>query len=102
LQENSPAKFKWSGGNSAIFKGDHVFEFLSSRNPNNIGGTTFLHYEDFKGMFAHTMKPEKRSGEKNFEGFNAFNRDLKRRCEGGSGNGYGGEALPSYQERPAV
>ena len=81
LQENSQYRFKWSGGYSAIFRGDHVFEFLpSEKNP---GGTMFLHYEEFSGMFAHTMKPEKKSGQKNFEGFQAFNEDLKRRVETG-------------------
>ena len=43
----------------------------------------FLHYEEFSGVFAHTMKPEKKSGQKNFEGFQAFNEDLKRRVETG-------------------
>ena len=80
-EENSPSKFKWSGGYSAIFKGDHVFEFLpSAKNP---GETLLLHYEDFSGMFSHTMQPEKKSGQKNLEGFQAFNEDLKRRVETG-------------------
>jgi hypothetical protein len=81
MQENSAQRLKWSGGMSAIFKGDHVFEFLPSEKAENQGGTTFVHYEDFGGMFAHTMRPDKKSGQANFEGFRAFNEDLKRRVE---------------------
>jgi hypothetical protein len=82
IQENTPNKLKWSGGSSAIFKGDHVFEFLPSEATP--GGTTFVQYEDFAGLFAHTMKPERKSGQANFEGFRAFNADLKRRVETGA------------------
>ncbi len=34
-------------------------------------------------MLAHTMKPEKKSGTQNLEGFIAYNEDLKRKCETG-------------------
>jgi hypothetical protein len=67
---------------SALFKGDHVFEFVPSEKTP--GGTTFIHYEDFAGMFAHTMRPDKKSGQANFAGFRAFNEDLKRRVETGA------------------
>lgn len=64
-----------------MFKGDHVLEFLPSEKKS--GECLFVHYEDFSGMFAHTMEPEKKSGPANFAGFEAFNCDLKRRVETG-------------------
>ena len=82
VKENSPYRFKWSGGYSAVFRGDHVFEFLPSEK--KLGETLFLHYEEFSGVFAHTMLPEKKSGQRNLEGFRAFNEDLKRRVETGA------------------
>ena len=62
-----------------IFSGDHVFEFLPSEM--NPGGTKFIHYEDFSGLLSFTMKPEKKSGTMNLEGFTALNNDLKKKAE---------------------
>jgi hypothetical protein len=48
------------------------------------GGTKFVHYEDFGGVLNFTMKPEKKSGQTNMEGFEAFNEDLKKKAESGA------------------
>ena len=46
-------------------------------------GTRFVQYEDFSGLLSFTMKPEKKSGVMNLEGFEKLNQDLKKKVEEG-------------------
>lgn len=75
-------RLKWRGSLPGIFTGDHVFEFQASEA--NPGGTKFVQYEDFSGLLSFTMKPEKKSGASNLEGFTSFNNDLKKKVESGA------------------
>lgn len=81
FQENSATKFRWRGSLPGVFTGDHVFEFHPSESTP--GGTKFIQYEDFSGLLSFTMKPEKKSGQMNLEGFKQLNEDLKKKVESG-------------------
>ena len=78
FQENSPHEFKWRGSLLGIFVGDHSFRFEPSKTTP--GSTTFVHSEEFHGALVTLLKifPQ---GTKQKDGFDGFNRDLKRRVE---------------------
>ncbi|KAH8732186.1 hypothetical protein GQ44DRAFT_697227 [Phaeosphaeriaceae sp. PMI808] len=82
---NEPTLFRWCGGNSLVFSGDHSFKF----EPSTItpGGTTFTQEENFGGAFGFLMgegfiAKQAGMGVKTTKGWEGFNQDLKKWCEG--------------------
>lgn len=76
-KENSAEQLKWRGSIPGLLYGDHAFRFDPGPKP---GTTTFVHSEEFSGILAFAMNliPQ---GSKQKEGFEGFNRDLKKRVE---------------------
>ena len=76
---NTAEEFKWIGSLPGVFSGAHSFRFEPSRTIP--GGTHLVQSEDFTGVLSFTMKPSKKSGQHNLEGFEKYNQDLKARAE---------------------
>ena len=77
---NTSQQFKWSGNVPYIFRGDHEWNFkASSQTP---GGTTLVQSEQFTGLLSFFMNEGSSSHENTKKGFQGFNEELKRRCEG--------------------
>lgn len=79
---NSADEFKWAGklwNIPGLFNGDHYFKFTpSTKTP---GGTTFVQGEDFSGILTFLMAEWSSFRASTVKGFEAFNQDLKKRCE---------------------
>ncbi|KAF3904911.1 hypothetical protein ABW20_dc0108349 [Dactylellina cionopaga] len=86
LLENSPTCFRWGGtGLLGTFNGEHIFRFHPSTKTQ--GGTTFIQEEKFSGLLSFIIGPGIAGRgiglrAKTLKGFEVFNKDLKKWCEG--------------------
>jgi len=84
--ENSETTFRWLGeGLGGTFNGEHIFRYESSATTP--GGTTFVQEEKFQGAMTWMIGEGSLAGLVGFrkttvEGFEGFNRELKKVCEG--------------------
>ncbi|GJN69770.1 hypothetical protein PLICBS_003822 [Purpureocillium lilacinum] len=80
---NSESEFSWRGklwSVPGLFTGDHYFRFRpSDKTP---GGTTLEHGEDFFGVLTFIIAEGTGFWEKTKKGFEGFNEDIKKKCEG--------------------
>lgn len=86
LLVNSPTHFKWQGklwGLPGIFTGEHEFRFEESKV--NVGGTTFVHAEQFWGVLPRLLLADGSKALKDVEeSYGKFNADVKARVEAGA------------------
>ncbi|PKK45772.1 hypothetical protein CI102_9031 [Trichoderma harzianum] len=79
VMENSANSFQWEGSLLGLMKGVHQFHFTPSEI--NLGGTTFTHKEDLRGILITLSSPLWSSGEISPSSWNQFNSDLKKEVE---------------------
>ncbi|KAF2003602.1 hypothetical protein P154DRAFT_519843 [Amniculicola lignicola CBS 123094] len=88
LVKNSPTCFAWQGGVPGLMKGVHSFRF--EKSTTTAGGTTFTQEEVFTGPLSFIFGEGYVANalgirENSCKGWVPWNEDLKRWCEGKTG-----------------